>query len=107
MKKVIPKKKDAFQVFDSSKISESLLFQSPSLQSLSMSCSNSAKTEVSMGVAKKNIKAGDLLVQDLGHGEGIIPCDSVDNFLIGVALEDAEPGKFVKIFTNGNLKCST
>jgi len=64
MKKVIPKKKDAFLVIlpepvetDSSDFSK---FQSPSFESLSVSPSSSS----AVGIAGKNIHVGDVVMFD-------------------------------------------
>lgn len=80
MKKVIPKKKDAFLIFsiepvemDSSDFSCSLSpsFQSPSFQfpsfkspSVSPSSSSTVRVEESLGVAGKNIYVGDVVMLD-------------------------------------------
>ena len=75
MKKVIPKKKDAFLIIpidpvemDSSDFSsfQSAFFQSSSLESPSISPSSSSTVgvEESLGVAGKNIFVGDVVMLD-------------------------------------------
>jgi len=58
MKKVIPKKKDAFQVFDHKNIFK----KNPDLSESSSPSSTNSNSSSTMGIAGKTLHTGDLLM---------------------------------------------